>query len=150
MPKRMYYVGFRIEIPNKGFNKKVVKSFNALDLPTQIFDFNLDGRITIEKLDGMLIAHGDRSIIPAGMSNFSMMTKISSNKALAERLVKIINVLGNDKLIRERILTFFENKSVINSIPELFPIIEAIAELEKLLPGFIKNGWYYAPEAKFK
>jgi uncharacterized protein YydD (DUF2326 family) len=84
------------------------------------------------------------------MTNFSVMAKAGNKKSDIERVVQIINVLGNDRLIRERVLTFVDGNSMLNHIPELEHLKVAFEDLEKLMPGFIKTAWYYAPEARLK
>lgn len=142
------YIGFRVEISKKALViKDLDKKYNSSHL-TKIFDLHYDGRITIEKRKDILLVKGVKLDKSAnGMSNFAVMTKVKS-KSEAERLAKIMNVLGNDRLIRERVGLFVNQKSVLNSIPELDPLRDAFLDLESLLPGFSKLAWYYCPELR--
>lgn len=147
------YVGVRVEIASRFVrtNKNLVKKYNSSHKNTQLFDLHRDGKIAVEKDGIMLIARGakpDKG--PTGLVNFSVMAEIKSKKRKdIERIVQIVNVLGNDRLIRERVHTFVGGRSLLNAISELAEIKNAFVELDTLIPGFVKAGWYYAPEAKF-
>ena len=149
---KCYYVGFRIEIANRFIGKNFTRRFNgnSTNNKTKILELNREGKIVIEKIDKMLIAHGQKSErgMESGLANFSLLIKMNSEEA-AQRIIKIINVLGNDRLIRERVNVFTGGHSMLNALPELEPLKQAFIKLEKIAPGFTKAGWYYAPEAIF-
>jgi uncharacterized protein YydD (DUF2326 family) len=148
------YVGFRVEVAGRiVVARNLIKRYNSKHKKTQLFDLNKDGVITVEKKQNMVIARGnklDKDRSSSGMTNFSVMAKAGNKKSDIERVVQIINVLGNDRLIRERVLTFVDGNSMLNHIPELEHLKVAFEDLEKLMPGFIKTAWYYAPEARLK
>ena len=148
------YIGFRVEISNRFCTlQNLVKKYNSSHQKTQIFDLHKDGKITVEKKGAMLIARGatlDKGKPSMGLVNFSIMAKVSDNPEDIERLIQIVNVLGNDRLIRERVATFMGGRSMLNAIPELDELKNAITDLESVMPGFVKAGWYYAPEAILK
>ena len=149
----MLYIGFRIEVasrilPNDITN--IVKIYNKS--ANKILDLHQNGKITADKSNDIIIARGksDKNKSKNGtMINFSIVNSISSKEELI-RVVQIINVLGNGRLIRERIQTFIDRESLLNQIPELNNLYDALKYAEKLMPGLIKNGWYYAPEAYFE
>lgn len=153
----MYYIGVRAEITSKighnytakeiqkNYNKKYKKSKTKL---SNSFD---NGRISVDKIDNMLIACGKKDEkIYTGLINFGVMCEISKSLEEVERIIKIINVLGNDRLIREKVELFSEGKSMLNNIKELKLLKHAFDNLDELLPGFIKTAWFYAPEAILK
>lgn len=145
------YLGVRVEIANRFFNAKEIKQYNRRNKNTKVLDIHDSGKITVEKTDSMLIARGEKNDKhDTGMVNFSVMGKMSSDEKEVMRVVQIINVLGNDRLIRERVNTFVEGRSVLSAIPELHALNQAFSNLEKMMPGFTKAGWYYAPEAILK
>jgi len=78
------------------------------------------------------------------------MCEVSKSLEEVERIIKIINVLGNDRLIREKVDLFSDGKSMLNNIKELKLLSQAFDNLDELLPGFIKTDWFYAPEAILK
>ena len=55
-----------------------------------------------------------------------MLCEIPEGDLELTRLVKIMNVLGNDRLIKERISAFIGGKSMLNALPQLTPIKDAI------------------------
>ena len=147
-----FYIGFRVEIAGRFITKQnLVKKYNSSHKKTQIFDLHKNGKITVEKDGNMLIAHGEKSDKDStGMVNFSVMAKNGDQRNEIERIIQIINVLGNDRLIRERVNTFVSGHSVLNAIPELAELKNAFIELDSIIPGFIRAAWYYAPEARLK
>jgi len=145
------YLGVRVEIANRFAVKDLQKKYNSAHDETQIFDLHKDGKITVEKKDSMLIARGAKSDKPSstgGLVNFSVMAEVNKDEEV-RRIVQIVNVLGNDRLIRERVALFVNGKSLLNAIPELNQLKDAFISIESMMPGFIKSGWYYAPEAIF-
>jgi hypothetical protein len=149
---KSFYVGFRIEVANRFIGRNFTRRFNGsgTNNKTKILELNREGKIVIEKADRMLIAHGQKveKGMETGLSNFSLLVK-QENEDQACRVIKIINVLGNDRLIRERVNVFVNGRSMLNAIPELEPLKAAFIKIERIAPGFIKSGWYYAPEAVF-
>jgi hypothetical protein len=150
MSSKLFYLGMRVEIANRFMVKDLEKKYNSIHKDTKIFDLCKNGRITVEKKSAMLMAKGIKNdkLSTSGLTNFSVMRKISKDEE-ARRIVQIINVLGNDRLIRERISLFINCKSLLNAIPELDILRTAFLNIESVMPGFIKTGWYYAPEALF-
>lgn len=144
------YLGVRVEIANRFAIKDLTKKYNDAHDDTQIFDLHTDGKITVERKDSMLIARGAKNDKPNnnGLVNFSLMAEVNKDEEL-RRIVQIVNVLGNDRLIREKVSVFVNGKSLLNAIPEIDRLRDAFVSLESSMPGFIKAGWYYAPEAIF-
>lgn len=144
-----FYIGFRVEIANKYMVHNLARRINSINNPKTILsDLHKNGKITIEKKKDMLIAHGSKAEKDkGGLANFSLLTYVGKNENDANRIIKIINVLGNDRLIREKISVFVNGMSVLNNIPELIPIRTMMIKIESIAPGFVYNGWYYAPES---
>jgi hypothetical protein len=145
------YIGIRVEVATRIVPmKNLLKKYNSKHTETQLFDLFMNGKITVERNNGLIIARGAKSDKgPTGLINFALMAKLDADRAEIERITEIINVLGNDRLIRERVFTFVTGHSVLISIPELLILQTAMNDLDVLLPGFIKTAWYYAPEAIF-
>lgn len=146
------YIGVRVEIVSrivKGDIGKIVDKYNKKN-EAKMLDLYTNGKITVERKDSMLIARGEpdkRKKKNGGTLNFSVMIPIETSEI--NRVIQIINVLGNGRLIRERINTFTGGNSTLNNLPELDGLVTALTGIEKYIPGFIKGGWYYAPEANF-
>lgn len=143
------YIGVRAELPSrrvKGDPNDVLEQYNASG-NSRILDLRVDGKITVERQGAMLIARGvdDPKNMKQGMTNFALMIP-SESKEAAERIVQIVNVLGNNRLIRERVKTFVDGQSALNDLPELHDLVNAFVELDSYIRGFVIAGWYYAPE----
>ena len=144
------YIGFRIEVANKYIVKNFVSRVNSSkNKKIRLVELRKDGKITIEKKDNMLIVHGVKADVKTGLTNFSLLAYIEGGNE-TDRIVKIINVLGNDRLIREKVSLFVHGKSILNDIPELSLLKTTLLKIERMSPGFILNSWYYAPEAMFE
>lgn len=151
------YLGVRVEVASRFLTvKNLVKKYNAAHDKTQVFDLYQDGRITVEKKESMLIARGtkqDKNALNKSsyspLVNFSVMAEIARDEEL-KRVVQIVNVLGNDRLIREKVSVFVNGRSTLNAIPELQALRDAFISLDSIMPGFVKAAWYYAPEARFE
>lgn len=145
------YIGFRIEIASRIITADISKLIDQYNTDNQkIFDLHTNGRISIEHKDSMLIARGEND---QGKNNnirninFSVMIPIETKEI--DRIVQIVNVLGNGRLIRERVKTFVDGQSMLNKLPELTGLVIALSNIDLYIPGFISGSWYYAPEAKF-
>lgn len=144
------YLGMRIEVAARLYIvANLPTKYNNKNSSTRIFDVHNNGKISVEKSSGMLIARGVRQSKDrpkTNFVNFSIGVNLGDNIKDAKRIVKIVNVLGNDRLIKEKIDTFTSRQSALNSIPELDPLIAAFKQLDEYMPGFLKSAWYYAPE----
>lgn len=149
-PMGNMYLGVRVELASRFYTiKNLPARYNRKYKATRVFDVRENGKIAVEKKNSMLIARGDtqaKEKPETGLVNFSVGVDMGNNIKDTKRVVQIVNVLGNDRLIKERVLTFVEGKSMLNSIPEMKLLVEAFENLDSLMPGFIKAGWYYAPE----
>lgn len=149
------YIGFRIEIASRSVPSnmdKIVRTYNAAGHSSIIMDLKTNGKIAVNKASGMIMACGDidkrKFTKSSAMINFALMIAAPETKEL-ERLIQIINVLGDGRLIRERVKTFVDGKSILNKLPELKTMEVELKRVEHYVPGFTINGWYYAPEAIF-
>jgi len=144
------YLGVRVEVASRFFSAEKVKQYNKKHRKTRVLDVHKGGRITVEKTDKMLIARGAKDERgDTGLVNFSVMAKVKDLEQIT-RVVKIVNVLGNDKLIRERVKTFVDGRSILSAIPELYKITPVFESLDIMMPGLVMASWYYAPEAILK
>lgn len=150
------YIGFRVELASRSINgdpAAAAEMYNAAH-ESQIFDMYINGKIALEKREDMLIARGEKGprkskkqLYSSAQINFALVVPIEPVDL--ERVVRIVNVLGNGRLIKERVKVFTDGTSAINNLPEMSPMIAAFVNLEAYMPGIITSGWYYAPEAIF-
>lgn len=151
--KLMVYIGFRVETISRiisGSIDKISEDYNAR------YDFKIinpisHAKIIAKKAEPVVLARGEKEKKdrPDAATNFSLVVPIKKESE-AERVAKIINVLGNGKLVRERINLFCDRKSTLNNIPELCLLVDAFKALDTYIPGIIRGGWYYAPEIVYK
>lgn len=142
------YIGFRVEVASKLVKvNNLIKKYNSNHKDSKLFDVFFNGKITVEKEDKMLIARGEKSDSKTNLINFAAVSEMGRQKKELERVIKIVNILGNDRLIRERVSTFMGGFSNLNNIPELEPMSNVFVEIDSIIPGFIRAGWYYAPES---
>jgi len=146
----MAYLGFRIEISKNLLARNLMKRVNNKQWGAQIFELFRDGKISIEKKNGMLIAHGLKADNKTNMANFSLLSEIKDGEEELNRLIQIMNVLGNDRLIKEKLSSLISGKSLLGALPQLEPVKNTIVKIdETMMPGLIRSGYFYAPEALF-
>ena len=147
--KQPLMIGVRVELAQRIAQLDKLKAYNKTFDGPQILGIIHGGKIVVEKPKKMIVANGKKSEIGhTGLVTFSVMNLVTKCSEV-ERVVKIVNVLGNDRIIRERVITLVTNKSLLNGIPELNALVAAFKNLDSVMPGFIDAGWYYAPEASF-
>lgn len=146
------FIGVRVEITNKTSRiKGIDDTYKKIYKTEEIFDYHDNGRITVERNNEMLIVKGKtEDKFTTGLINFSVMSELKRDEKELYRVVKIVNVLGNDRLIKERVKTFVDGKSMLNNLQEFSGLQSIFININDLAPGFIDLAWYYAPEAKVK
>lgn len=144
------FVGFRIEMSGKFLARNFVKRYNNKYDDTKIIDICNEGKIIVKKREKMLLVSGKKVKKGfTGLINFSLMVPVETEADL-DRIIQIVNVLGNDRLIKERVSLFVAGKSKLNYLPQLNPIKQAFIRIENMMPGFIRSAWYYVPEAVYE
>jgi len=142
------FLGFRVEIIGKIIPiSNLEKTYNNIYKETFIFDVHKNSKILVSKVNSIILARGDTRNKNSGLTNFGVMIQVE--KSEAERVAQIINVLGNNRLVKERVSLFVANKSTLNTIKELSLLKDAFRNIDKIIPGFIKFGWYFAPDIKY-
>jgi|GEM_PF-5797216 len=141
------YLGVRVELPSRILIPNLIRKYNRNHASTKLFNLNENGRITTGKDGVILLARGatNEQNKSSGFSNFSAMIELELAQEV-KRIAEIINVLGNDRLIREKANVFVANKSLLNSLTELKELTNIFNSLNKMMPGFFGCAWYYAPE----
>jgi hypothetical protein len=72
----------------------------------------------------------------------------SNNFADAIRVVRIINILSNDKIRRERAADFIQGHSVLEHLKQFDPIRKALVDLNKMVPLFLGCATVHIPEIR--
>jgi hypothetical protein len=142
--KTKHLIGVRIEIPTKyvckfDLEREYKKRFKLIEE----FNLCLDTGIVPEVKNGIILAKA-KGCEPK-TSTFSVMVGIGKQNAI--RVVQILNVLGDNRVLREKLSVYMSNKSVLNQIPELAGLQQVFENLSKMVPGLVDNAWVHAPEA---
>jgi uncharacterized FAD-dependent dehydrogenase len=145
---RNFCVGLRIEVPNKFVHNKDLLKVYGKDHSIYLVDLCHGGKVVAKKADDLLLAKNDGS--GTSVSNFSVLVNFGDDLEEVRRIIKIMNVLGDDKLFKERVQTFVTGKSLLNAIPELLILKQALTKLEQFIPRFCEIAWFSAPDAKLR
>ena len=145
-----FSVGIRIELPTRMISRKdLVREYKKRFNQSVIFDVNHEFKVLPFCVKEVILARpGEEKSM--GSSSFSILLNMGDDLDSVMRLVKIINILGNDRIIREKIKMFFIGKSTLNMLPELNSMMDILKNIEQIIPGFIETAWLVAPEAKLR
>lgn len=80
----------------------------------------------------------------------NFMVSAESESQEATRNVKIVNVLTNDKIKKERVEDYMEGRSVLKHMPEFVGLRNVFEAIEKMVPSFTKYATMYVPEIRFR
>ena len=64
----------------------------------------------------------------------------------AARLVRIVNILANDKVKRERAVDFSKGHSVLAHLEQFDPLRKALLDLDRMVPSFLGCATVHIPE----
>ena len=147
--KRNFCVGIRLEVPNKFLhNKDIFRVYK--DKGWYLYDICIGGKVVSKRVNDLLLAKNDGSSNNSNISNFSVLISLGEDLEKVERIIKIMNILGDDKIFKEKAKTFVSGKSILNSIPELCGLKQALLFLSQEFPKIIENAWLNAPDAKLR
>jgi len=148
----MVFIGFRVEIISRSLKKQdlrvIARKYNKTSQDTKISNIRTNNQIIADYFNGMLVVGTQENKKYDDILNFALMIPIKK-KTEAKRIVQIINVLGNDRIIKEKISVFTEKQSMLNDLPELDGLIDGLLKLDDHLPNITRLGYYYAPEVMF-
>lgn len=144
-------LGVRVEMPTRMLKIMAAKQGDIL---AEHGDIRLDdarfGGFVGEWEDfGMVSAFG--YTLPDKRSertNFMAGFPAEHGFAEALRTARIVNVLSNDKVKRERIHDFLQGKSVLKHLPQFERLIGTFIEFDRLVPRFITTAAMYVPETR--
>ncbi len=63
----------------------------------------------------------------------------------AERLGKLAFILGNDRVMKERLTTLMNKKSKLSDLKEYNWLIQELEEMNEVMPELLNKGSFYAP-----
>lgn len=144
----IFNFGIRVEISNKVPKiKSILQNYSSPKI--EISDINDNARIITNKTEDLLFVKSKQETkYQTGLINFHLTTKLEMTEEELKRLIKIINVLGNGRIIKDKVKNLQSGVSIFNKLSEFKEFPEAISDLEKQIPRFSLIAWYYAPEVK--
>lgn len=140
-------VGVRIELLNK-LAKNLDRTQNICQNNVKIDDIIKNSFIAEWEENKILSAYGC-SVSNQGQTSlmFNFIPNIPVDDVI--RNVRIVNVLSNDKIRKEKVKDFMENSSVLEHISLFNPLKTSFEEFNDLFPNFINSSIMYSPEIKF-
>jgi hypothetical protein len=144
-------LGVRVEASSRLLRVLIAKQGDILTEYGQVrFDDARFGGFVGEWEDfGMVSAFGHT--VPGKRSQrTSFMAGFAAENGFAEalRTTRIVNVLSNDKVRRERIYDFMQGKSVLKHMPQFECLIAPFIEFDRLVPKFMTTAAMYVPETR--
>jgi hypothetical protein len=143
-----YCVGLRIEIPNKLLVGKDLVKFYKKQPGVCLMDLCKGGKVIARRVGDLILAKNDGE--GGSVSSFSLMINMNEDLEGVKRLARILNILGDDKLFKERVNTFVTGKSVLSALPEFVVLKQALISLDQLIPRFTDLTWFSGPDAKLR
>lgn len=144
------HIGIRVEIPNR-IAKDSVDINHDLILNDVVGDDISQHSFISEWEEGGILSAQACSAPQKSNGQTSLMLGFKPDESAEDiiRNVKIINVLSNDKIRRERIKDFVENKSILQHIKMFDRFHETFEELNEKIPSFINSATMYIPEVRW-
>jgi hypothetical protein len=144
-------IGIRVEVPAR-LLRTFLQVAGDLQLAAKDVLFNdmrQNSLIGERDDDGLLSAFaytlpGRNSERTSFMASFDAKTDLAD----AIRLTRIINVLSNDKIRRERATDFIQGHSVLEHLEQFKPIKKALIDLNKMIPSFLGCAFIHIPEIR--
>jgi hypothetical protein len=140
------FVGVRIELPTKLLNNKDLGKLYKKDHKQKLtFDVTCEQKIVPRRIDDLILARPGNEK-QANWSSFPLFASFDNLDA-ALRIIRILNVLGDDKLIRESVKSFMEDHSTLSNLTELTSLKTIFGNLNTIIPHFTELAWFSAPDA---
>jgi hypothetical protein len=144
--KSEFFVGVRVELPTKLItNKDLGKLYKKAYKQKLTFDVTCDQKIAPEYVDDLILAKPSNEK-QANLSSFPLFAIFTDLEA-ALRVIRILNVLGDDKLIRESVRSFMDDKSNLSNLKELSSLKTVFGNMNAIVPHFTELAWFSAPDA---
>ncbi len=145
-------VGVRVEMPTSVFNKIIDlnENFN-MDCDTAYCDDTYHGSFVYELEENDVMTAFAHTIPDKKTDKTSFMVGFEANSNSEEvmRIVKIVNILSNDRLKKEKIKDYMNNSTVLQHLELFSGLKEAFAKIHEVIPSFIDVASMYVPEIKF-
>ena len=144
-------LGVRVETSTKLLSVLVAKQGDILTEqgPVRFDDARFGGFVGEWEDFGMVSAFG-HTLPDKHSQRTNFMASFAAENGFIEamRVARIVNVLSNDKVRRERIYDFMQGKSVLKHIPQFECLIAPFIEFDRLVPKFIATAVIHVPETR--
>lgn len=149
--KPLVRLGVRVEIPTRMLKIMAAKQGDILaeHNNVRLDDARFGGFVGEWEDFGMISAFG-HTLPDKRSERTNFMAGFAAENGFMEalRTARIVNVLSNDKVRRERIYDFLQGKSVLKHLPQFERLIGTFIEFDRLVPRFITTAAMYVPETK--
>jgi uncharacterized FAD-dependent dehydrogenase len=143
--------GLRIEMPASN-----LKEFNKSNLSLQkegkveIGPFNWNGTVIPEDHIDLAISsfRSNENRWKTDKVSFQMISKITmpnEGYQQTDRIGQLTFILTNERILKERVSLFLNDRSKISSIPEYQLIKQDIRDLGKVIPDVLTKAYFHAP-----
>jgi len=134
--------GVRVEVPTfkiKNFDPVSIDNISCSDIHVNSFVGEWED-------SGLISSFGTSTIEKSKRTN--MLVGIEDDTDNCIRNTKIINVLTNDKVKKERVKEFIEGKSILHNLDSFKKLILMFEKLEESITDFSECSFMYVPEIK--
>jgi len=151
--ERNIKVGVRVEIPTFRISK-IIEERGDLKVKvneTSSEDTRINSFVGEWEESDILSAFGhDLLDKESRRSNFMVGFETKGEVSKAIRDIKVVNILANDRIKKERIIDFLEGRSILKHIKSFDKLREVFNEIEKNLPSFTSYAIMYVPEVRLR
>ena len=134
--------GVRVEVPTSK-----VKNFDSLNVENVFCsDIHINSLVGEWEDSSLISSFGTSTIEKSKRTN--MMVGIEDDIENCIRNTKIINVLTNDKVKKERVKEFIDGKSILHNLDSFKKLTIMFNKLEEIITDFSECSFMYVPEIK--
>jgi hypothetical protein len=145
-------LGVRVEVPSR-LLRAFLRVMGDLRLVGEggvlLDDLRVDSQVGDREDGGLLSAFAHT---PPGKTSerasFMVGVDFGTDSAEAIRLMKIANILSNDRIRRERAMDFVHGRSVLEHLARFDPVRKALLDLDGMIPSLLCCATAHIPEAK--
>lgn len=145
------HIGVRIELPHR-LAKDAIDVEENIEVNDVVGDdISTHSFVSEWEEAGILSAQGcSAPQKPTGQTSLMLGFNPEVSAEEVMRTVKIINVLSNDKIRRERVKDFMEHRSILEHIDMFDKLHDTFEHINEDVPTFINCAMMYIPEVRWK
>ena len=144
-------LGVRVEVP-----ERLLRTFLRVagDLCLSNGDVVMDdmrvGSMVGDREDEGLLSAFAHTLSGHRAERISFMVSLDFGTDLSElaRIVRIVNILSNDKVKRERAADFVDGHSALKHVEQFDPVRAALRDLDRMVPSLLGYATVYIPEMR--